>query len=584
VSQNPPISTSNASTVRLGFQESGALAVLSAGIEEVVLADDCDELNIAGEASQQSSLTLPGPMKLLPEADHESMSRSKSLIRLPGGAEIIPDGAQTAISPAIGPIVRALTSHAVSNMGDLAKAASDSLLPGAWRLTGGSPSLHKLARKLSQSSDEWSTLANRDFANSAPYMGTKRLLLPFIMTALETLIDPPDCAIDLMCGSGIVSGALARKWPTIASDSQQFCRSLAVVQGGGFTRELATDTLRNLQEPMLNNMRELSTMLSDLLEMESKMFYNATDFGTLSQRYSEFVASTPGFPIGGATNTWDPMDEIGIRQEGNTKIAPYCLTTAYFANVYFGIRQAVEIDSLRYAIDQLENPLQREWALGALVVAASSIATTYGGHFAQPPAPPNRLLVPNVTKRVLSQRHVSAIREFEIRLLSLAMESEGIGHQIDPIPGPWQSALLTASGQVEPRKTIVYLDAPYRREEYSRYYHVLEALVEYQYPSADASARIAAKGDGRFSSEFFTRNKLHMTKALAQTIEEILSSGFKCAWSYADRADANPLDVLNEVGHTIKRVRSVAADHTFKSQGGSRKSGRVREFLFLIEP
>ena len=570
--------------VQLGFRESGALAVLTAGIEEVVLQDDCGELNIAGESLQQSSLTHPGPMKLLPDADHESKTRSKSWISLPGGAEVIPDEAQTTIPPAIGPIVRAITSHAVSNVGDVESAVSDSLLPGGWRLTGGNPSLHTLARQLSHSSDEWSTLADRDFANSAPYMGTKRLLLPFIMTALETLIDPPDFAIDLMCGSGIVSGALARKWPTIVSDSQQFCRSLAVVQGGGFTRELATDTLRKLQEPMLNNMHELSTMLSDLLEMESQMFYSATDFGTLSQRYSEFVASTPGFPIGGATNTWDPMNEIRIRQDGNTIIAPYCLTTAYFANVYFGIRQAVEIDSLRYAIDQLENSLQRDWALGALVVAASSVATTYGGHFAQPPAPPNRLLAPNVTKRVLSQRHVSATREFEIRLLSLAKESEGIDHQIDPIPGPWQSALMTASGRVEPSKTIVYLDAPYRREEYSRYYHVLEALVEYQYPSADSSARIAAKGDGRFSSEFFTRSKSHMTNALAQTIEVILSSGFRCAWSYADRADANPLDVLSEVGHTIRRVRSVAADHTFKSQGGSRKSGKVRELLFLIEP
>ena len=143
---------------------------------------------------------------------------------------------------------------------------------------------------------------------------------------------------------------------------------------------------------------------------------------------------------------------------------------------------------------------------------------------------------------------------------------------------------MTASGRVEPSKTIVYLDAPYRREEYSRYYHVLEALVEYQYPSADSLARIAAKGDGRFSLEFFTRSKSHMTNALAQTIEVILSSGFRCAWSYADRADANPLDVLSEVGHTIRRVRSVAADHTFKSQGGSRKSGKVRELLFLIEP
>jgi adenine-specific DNA methylase len=265
-------------------------------------------------------------------------------------------------------------------------------------------------------------------------------------------------------------------------------------------------------------------------------------------------------------------------------LAPYCLFTAYFANVYYGVRQSVELDCLRYAIDQLEDPSERDWALGALVVTASSVATTYGGHFAQPPAPPERLVNPGIARRVLAQRHVSATREFEIRLLSLSAESEEILYGVECVPGPWQAALEAAADMLEPSRTVVYVDAPYRREEYSRYYHVLETLVSYGYPSAGTSARVPDKGPDRFSSEFFTRSRSTMTESLSNTIRAVLDAGFRCAWSYADRADAEPLAVLESVAASSSLVRSLASDHAFKRQGKSREAGRVREFLFLFEP
>jgi len=64
----------------------------------------------------------------------------------------------------------------------------------------------------------------------------------------------------------------------------------------------------------------------------------------------------------------------------------------------------------------------------------------------------------------------------------------------------------------------------------------------------------------------------------------VLQRGFACAWSYADRADANPLDVLDAVAGSCRRVRSVTAEHEFKRQGRSKEPGRVREYLFLLEP
>lgn len=580
------VSTVDSDQMSIELRESGALAILKDGSNEVILQDDFIEIT----ASIQGNVQVPAESDSF---ENRSLFESRECnivhsqqIQLVDGSCIAPPSTTNVetIPPGLGPIVRALTNAAQDNPSKEMTEISETALPGRWTLSGPTTSLHTLAKKLVQSNDDWALLADRDFANSAPYMGAKRVLLPFIMTAIETLTSAPSVAVDLMCGSGVVSGALARNWPTISSDSQSFCRSLAVVQGGGFTRKMAAATLQKMTHPMSQNSTELSNLVSELMAEEAEMFYSATDLPTLAKRYSDFVDRTPGYPIGGQIGAWNPVQEIEHRQSNDSRADVYCLTTAYFANVYFGVRQAVELDSIRFAIDQLKDGLEREWALGALAVTASSIATTYGGHFAQPPAPPSRLMLPNYAKRVLAQRHISATREFEIRFLALATESEKIANPVKSIDGPWETALSTISQTADPQTTLVYLDAPYRREEYSRYYHVLETIVKYTYPSADGSARIGKKGDDRFSSEFFTRNHASMTRALSRTIGSILDSGFRCAWSYADKADANALEVLDGIAGSISRVRSVSSDHTFKSQGGSLKSGRVREFLFLIEP
>jgi adenine-specific DNA methylase len=257
---------------------------------------------------------------------------------------------------------------------------------------------------------------------------------------------------------------------------------------------------------------------------------------------------------------------------------------AYFCNVFFGVRQSIELDSLRFAIDQLDDEVEKEWALGALVVTASSIATTYGGHFAQPPAPASRLADGKLARTVIARRHVSASREFELRLLHLATHSEEAPYPVANVSGPWRTALEQLEDLIDPSSSLVYLDAPYRREEYSRYYHVLETLTLYNYPDADAGARIPPKGSERFASEFFTRSEVGMADALAATLTAILERGFRCAWSYADRADADALTVLSRISGAFRHVRTLAVEHEFKRQGRSKESHRVQEYLFLLEP
>ena len=55
--------------------------------------------------------------------------------------------------------------------------------------------------------------------------------------------------------------------------------------------------------------------------------------------------------------------------------------------------------------------------------------------------------------------------------------------------------------QVGADRSAVYLDPPYSKLQYSRYYHLLNVLVDYDYPPVERIGRYPPK-DRRFSSRF----------------------------------------------------------------------------------
>jgi adenine-specific DNA-methyltransferase len=431
--------------------------------------------------------------------------------------------------------------------------------------------------------------AAQDLANSAYYMGTKRTLTSFISDAAHAWLSSDTAILDLMCGSGAVSGALSRTWPVMASDAMSFCRYLAAVQSGGFSESEARETVEEVREAAQSNLRQLVGRIGKSIEEEDEIFHGAEPGEDFEHRYREFVARFPTLPAGGISEDgWDPLEEVRRRRETGT--GPACLFTAYFANVYFGLRQAAEIDSLRYGIFELHDERRRTWALGALIAAASRTSTAYGGHFAQPLAS-FRALTDSEDGRdgrlltALRQRTFSVWGEFQARLVSLGRASEQHEYEVQLLDGPWKRALEVFDATPTSGPKAVYLDAPYKREEYSRYYHVLETLARYNYPSAEGDARMPSKvlGD-RFSSEFATRTRSKVTRHLADVIDAILKAGHTCLWSYSDSASSSVEEVLTALNHRPTSVKSVAARHDHKAQGNSASSLHVHEYLIAIWP
>lgn len=420
-----------------------------------------------------------------------------------------------------------------------------------------------------------------DFANTSTYMGIKKNIMDFVVEAIIPHCNCQTEFLDIMCGSGTVSSVLEEFGRTYASDAQKFCSLLAKVQGKGLTVNSALKWLDFLYPYYIQNVDLLSKLFDNDVRLEEEIFHvDTANIDGILNLYEEFVSKTELYS---STETVEAeiYTLVNDRKLDNKK-KPYCLFSTYYANIYFGIQQCIQIDSLRFAIDQVDDKNVQDWMLGILVITASVVATNYGGHFAQP----QKVDRSNVVS-VLEKRKKSAWLEFSKRLLAVATESEKKVNDIVIIPGPCDNALQWLEKQKK-QEMLVYLDAPYKREDYSRYYHVLETLVLYDYPSSEYKGRNRSirKGE-RFRSEFSTRNVDKVESQLIQIITRVIATNYICAWSYSNNGSANIMKVINCVKSNLScEVFICATEHKHNGQGqsnGKTRGKKVIEYCIIFK-
>lgn len=425
--------------------------------------------------------------------------------------------------------------------------------------------------------DKLECIKSSFFANSSSFMGSKKRILGFIIEAILVHGNDESRYLDIMCGSGAVSNAFAQIGPVYASDAQSFCRMLAKMQGSGYGESEAVSLTGSIYQHYRWHMEKMRENFLEYLEEEERIFYlDLKERETVLKQYSDFIESFELYSSD-CVNSQKVGCLIKERKQ-NHSLTPYCLFTYYFSNVYFGVAQSIQIDSIRYAIDQIADKEIREWALGALVAAVSSIGTTHSAQFAQP-----KHLDEKSLKDILKRREKSVWHEFSKRLITIAKDSERYRYPVRLLDGPWETA-LTEMKRLHDRNVIVYLDAPYKREEYSRYYHVLETLVKYDYPESEKKGRMRSKKNGeRFNTEFSTRNTEKVEECFEKIILEILDKGYICAWSYSDNGCASIVNVVNRVRSRCEcDIYFYSTAHYHNSQGKNALKIPVVEYCILF--
>jgi adenine-specific DNA-methyltransferase len=177
--------------------------------------------------------------------------------------------------------------------------------------------------------------------------------------------------------------------------------------------------------------------------------------------------------------------------------APYQLCLARYANSYFGVAQCAQLDSLRAAIDKVspEAAPERDLLLSALLMAATVCST--GPHFAQP-----RKLTIASFRDTIERRARSVVWEFELAVRRMAARPPLRNPIESASQGDWREAVIRfAQGSGNRKPAAVYFDPPYSKFQYSRYYHLLNVLISYDYPPIHGVGRYPPLVD-RFSSKF----------------------------------------------------------------------------------
>ena len=349
------------------------------------------------------------------------------------------------------------------------------------------------------------------------YMGTKTRVIPdFLDRVVADEVPRGGTVVDLMSGTGVVAAHLADRYRVFAGDVQEYSQVIArsllehdPKRKAAFLK--AIDPHRDLGAAYQKNLAALEKWAPRGLAEERRLldrFEAGSGDRHWCRQYREFIKATTGTwgatpctendaALGGAltTETQRLHRRISRLYRQTPERGPACLTMAYYANVYFGLSQSMAIDSLRAAIDSLarRDPFREEKRVHYLsaLLHTASVSTSGTSHFAQP-----RHLHKDSELRAMARRRTSKVwalfEEFSREIIAtVSATAHRTGNRV--LRGDYKEHMepTGSAANDDPRSwrfsfprppDLIYLDPPYTADNYSRFYHVLEVLVRYDYP------------------------------------------------------------------------------------------------------
>jgi len=339
-----------------------------------------------------------------------------------------------------------------------------------------------------------------DSIKTIRYMGNKSKLLDFIIPEIEKITRPGDCILDLMAGTCAVSYALKGRNKIITNDVQYY-----------------------------------SKVISDAIIVNKSTTINSdTANADLNKFFIENMANS----------------EFNFFEK-------------VYSDTYFSKEQCKEIDSIRFAIDKINDENKKSLYLLALMGAMSSCEST-PGHFAQ----------------YLNKNHYRLVKIRQMSVYATFLEKCNDYNDIVSTEYNNYSNNIKAEellDDVDKLRDVkcIYIDTPYTAEQYSRFYHVLETVTKYDNPHIENNKGLYR--DDRFMSDFSSRSSVY--KAFDCLIKKCYNVGANIVVSYSDRG----LVGVEELAGIIKKyygncdVKRMKYSHSTQGKG----SITLNEVLFI---
>ena len=311
------------------------------------------------------------------------------------------------------------------------------------------------------------------------YMGSKRELLPDIRHAVENMVQKGATILDIFAGTASVGAYLKEDYNIFSNDIQTYSRTIAQALIESSSIELPKnidDLISQLDQSYIKNKTKLVNQLKNTYN-RSVQFAAKTDWNDKERIeyltfFQEFPAPDNKFKTSNEELQW--LTEEYLKQNKKIKKTfPYLQTTFLFSETYFSLEQAIDIDSLRYAIDdKIQDEILKSIFLAALIYAYS-YCSSGTGHFAMF----RDLTTVNAIRDTFIYRQRSVVQFFKNKLFELLQYHTYLPERNFKVFSSDYAQLLN----YEDIKNVdlIYADPPYSFVHYSRFYHAIESLIKY---------------------------------------------------------------------------------------------------------
>ncbi len=397
------------------------------------------------------------------------------------------------------------------------------------------------------------------------YLGGKARIAHWIVHNARTAFPNTYKFFDLFAGTGSVSlAAIMSDYRVHANDIQPYSYLILKSLLSAPTKGLP-DLIQNVMS--LNND---SALLQGSRNEEHEMLHEESGFlqgqgaGEWKQ-YRTFCETTPRI-------SGDTFETDRLRQKNG-----WNLFSKYYANTYFGVRQCLEIDTLRELADTLAENLKVH--LLAATVSVMTYAVSSTTHLAQFLKPTNKSRVTNL----LRKRKISIIGGVCHRLRALSERPYKNFGNNNVSNVDFRTALESA--ETDP-SWVIYVDPPYFKEHYSRYYHILDTFVLYDYPELSINPQTGDRTVGlyrkhRIVSDFGLKSSV--ANAFSDLLKVCSRTHANIAISYASTSllQIERLITLSQEHNFTARIETMKLMHSGQGQPRNRV---VTEYLILLTP
>jgi adenine-specific DNA-methyltransferase len=404
---------------------------------------------------------------------------------------------------------------------------------------------------------------------SVRYMGSKRSLAGRIASKISDR-HPSAHVLDLFSGMCAVGTEVAPRHAVLTNDIHAFAE---IVAHALFVAPVLPPTSLHARDELLAGFRRnaaaLKSAVAPRLLAEAEALARCGEAGgwkklfDLDQR--EAAIDLPA-EIEGLPNL--------AKYRSAPKTFPYCLATKYFASGYFGILQSIEIDSLRYAIER--GPDQhRAYYLAALLKSMSQCAAA-PGHFAQFLVPRDRTntrYIGKIRSRSVLERFYAALDSFPVINCHRRDQNKSFRSEATNLLN--STELSSLEGDL-----VIYADPPYSRAQYSRYYHVLETIIIYDYPQCTGKGRYR---EGRHLTGFSQKAAVEST--FREFFRAASASGAPLYLSYPtngllNKAGVSPLEMMREFYEHAQIDEHIPINHSTMGASSGYASVKVFEDIY----